>query len=310
VWWPRKRKPAATPLRPGRDRSRTSERPVYSYYASRPKSERSADSSFGGTRAVRIPRNDTANLVKAAHSGNTLLYVGCAVVVLVCMIKILFLVPESKIVFTGQYTKLDTQAATQYAREANRLLASSVLNRSKITLNTNGIAKKLQRTFPGVETVVVAVPIVGNHPVVYISPAKAAFQLKTPNGMYAVDQHGYVLSALTSPAADLITLQEQSARPATPGKQYLAGSTVGFAAAAVHQLGKAGYTVRYLDLPVTAPYELDVYVEGKAYYVRFNLQGDVLQQSGGLIAALKQQATGIQPSVYVDVRTPGRVFVR
>lgn len=307
-WLHKKQK---APLVPGRDRvpaATRSARPVYSYYAGRTASD--------ARNAPVQPRTatQTSGPVRRRHRAFLSLYGVivslCTVVAVVCVVKLLAISPNSKVIMSASTNYPVSQSATEaYTKAANELLRSSILNRSKLTLNTNGIAKSLRKQFPELVSVVVTTPLVGNRPIIYVSSSKPNFTLKTESGLYSMDAKGYVLARLTAPADGLTLLTEASARKPVPGSQYLASSTASFCVAVVYELEQKGIPLSRLDLPTTAPYELDAYVAGKPYYIRFNLQADVMQQSGAAIATIKQLGTST-PQQYLDVRVSERAYYK
>lgn len=285
-------------------------KPVYSYYANREQTapvgerastERGRSAEQGSTtrsivRRIRMPNAHTR--------GFGILY---AVVVALCVVKVVLLVPDAKVVppddLPGNFSTV------VYAEKANELLRRSVLNRTKLTLDGNGIAAALQRQFPELRQVVITAPILGNKPVVHLSLAEPVLAIDTRQGLYTIDDKGYVLSRLTEPPSELTVLEDPSVRAITPGVQFLASSTVLFAQTVAYELNAAGLSVATLRLPPSAPYELEARLTGKTYNLRFNLQSDPMQQSGGVIGALKQLA-GAEPAEYIDARVPGRVFYK
>ncbi len=306
-WFNRKKQ--TTPLVPGRDRMSTSvkTRPVYSYYAGRTVSEKAS----GHTPQ---PRSVSSSAKPAARlrflSAYAIVVMVCTLVVVICIVKLLAVSPDSKIIVSAASDYPVSQLATEsYARAANVLLRGSLLNRSKLTLNSNGIASSLQKRFPELTSVVVTVPIVGNRPVIYVAPSRPSFTLQTGNGLYSMDAKGFVLAQLTTPAAGLTVLKEASNRTPRPGSQYLASSTVAFCVTVAYELKQGGISVAYLNLPTTAPYELDAYVTAKPYYIRFNIQADALQQSGAAVATLQQLGANT-PGQYLDVRVSERAYYK
>ncbi len=235
----------------------------------------------------------------------------CLVIAGVCLIKLLVITPSSRIVLSGQtpnYAKTSEQA---YADKANALLGGSVLNRSKITLDTEGIAKEMKTTFPELESVVVTVPIVGNRPVIYIAPAHAVMRLETASGSYLLSSTGYAFEGdlTSSEAAGLPRLLDLTGVRPEPDTPFLPISTVEFATTVNYQLTQAGITVESLMLPQGAPYELDVRVAGQPYIVKFNLEENAKEQSGAAVAVIKQLG-GKTPASYIDVRVPGKAYYK
>ncbi len=297
--WKRNKKPA---LVAGRDRppSDTS-RPTYSYYQSR--------SSKTQTERGRTdsPANFTAKS-RWTFSLHSLLFVACVVVATVSAGKIVLLTPNSKIVVSDIRQDIKLPVA-EYAERANTLVKSSILNTNKITLNANGIARSIKQDYPELTSVVVTVPMIGNRPIVYVTPSRAAFMLESPSGAYTIADNGYVLARLEAPEKTLVTLAETSTRQPIPGKQFLPASSMTFASTVAYQLQKAGYTISRMELPGSAPYELQVRILGKPYMLRFNIQASAQLQSGAAIATLQQPGSE-QPNEYLDVRVPGKVYYK
>jgi hypothetical protein len=234
----------------------------------------------------------------------------CTLVVVVCIVKLLSVSQSSKVVVSATANHPVSQLAIEsYTKAADALLKGSLLNRSKITLNTNGIESSLQKQFPELTSVVVTVPLVGNRLVIYVSPSKPAFVLQTGSGLYSIDAKGYVLTQLTTPTDGLVLLKETSSRTPKPGSQYLASSTMTFCSTVAYELEQGGVPLAYLDLPTSAPYELDAYVAAKPYYIRFNLQADAMQQSGAAVATLQQLGANT-PGQYLDVRVSERAYYK
>ncbi|QQS18018.1 hypothetical protein IPL68_05200 [Candidatus Saccharibacteria bacterium] len=90
----------------------------------------------------------------------------------------------------------------------------------------------------------------------------------------------------------------------------MSASTVSFARTITYQLGQGGMSVARVELPADAPYEMRVRLTAKPYYLRFNLQADALQQSGGAIAVLRKTQNTQPIREYVDLRVLGRVYYK
>lgn len=308
-WFSRKKQPK--PLVPGRDRSSGGpQRPVYSYYAGRPAAPTSRTSSSGQSNA-RTSTNAPVKRRMPRLTAQTVVIVICSVLVLISLGNIVTVVPNSTVIVSADQDghELSDTALESYAAAANELLKKSPLNRFKLTVDTSGIATSLRAEFPELESVVVTLPILGNRPVVYVASTTPVFALETPAGYYSLDKNGYVLAKLPTKDDSLIHLKDTSNRTPNPGDQYLASSITTFAYTMHYELTQAEITVNYLDLPVSAPYELVVHLTGEGYYIRTNLRADALQQSGAAIATLEYLSTG-KPRQYLDVRTPERAYYR
>ncbi len=305
MWGRRKQKQPQAPLVPGRDRPRRTEaaRQVYSYHSSRSSTLSGENVTARATRSGDEVRQQPARSVL-----QQVITWGCVVVIGACAVKVLALTPHAKVVVSSNeaHVQLPTDS---YAETTNALMRRSALNRNKITLDANGIAQSIASQHPELTSVVVAPPLIGNRPVVYVATARPACVLQTPSGNYTVSDAGYILARTEVNVAGAPLLKDASNRPVVPGKQYLAGSTVEFVSTVAYQLQKAGVHVESFELPVKAPYELVARLAGVSYYVRFNLVADAMQQSGGAIAMLDQLGQN-PPREYVDMRVPGRAYYR
>lgn len=290
-------------VRRSRAQGSRASRPVYSYYASREYSDREqSDDSPRGASEVRGAEH--APKRSARRRLSAVLY---SVVLGLCAIKVLLLVPSAKVVVPDDAVG---QLATEtYVAKANELLQGSVLNRTKLTLNANGVALQLRQQFPELDHVVITAPVLGNKPVVHLSFLHPALVVESLRGFYTIDQNGYVLAHVSAPPGELPLVEEASQREVMPGKQYIARSTVAFTETVANQLKAANISVQRLRLPTDAPYELDAVLKDKPYILRFNLQADAMQQSGGAVAVLKQLDSTI-PAQYVDLRVPGRAYYK
>lgn len=233
----------------------------------------------------------------------------CLVIVLVCLVKLLAIEPSSRIVMSGSGTAYTHTSEATYAKKADALLHDGLLNRIKITLDTNGIAQKMKQAFPELESVVVTVPIVGNRPIIYIAPAHPVMRLETAAGSYLLSSRGYAYTTdnATAQVASLPKLLDLSGVRPSSDVPFLPVSTVDSASTIYYQLSHANIPVDSLMLPQDAPYELDARLVGKPYTLRFNLEEDPVEQSGAAIAVIDQLGT-TTPSSYIDVRVPGRAY--
>ena len=232
-------------------------------------------------------------------------------VAIVCAIKMLVLSDNPKIVIVGNYASSSNyaQPSSVYAAAAQKLLAGNIANRSKLTVDTNGVTQKLKKDFPELVAVSMSIPLVSNRPVVYIQPAEPSIVLQSTNGRYAIDGTGFVLTSVTSVPQGVPNVVDQSGIAPRPGIQLLPSSTVTFIKTVAYQFNAEHLNVSSFTLPVGSPYELDVYLMGKPYYVKFNLEADALTQSGAAVATIQQLGSTI-PSSYLDVRVPGRIYYK
>lgn len=308
------RKPK-TPAEQPDDRRRVSRggtTPAFSYYTSRI-SEPTADSRppIRRSQPERLEKQPSARKVASkAWLAKVPFWIFVAVI-MVCAIKVLTLSNDPKVIIVGgtQAANSYMQPASVYANAAQKLLSSSVVNRSKLTVNASAVSNALQSEFPELLDVSVTIPLVSSRPVVYVQPERPALVLRSLNGDYALNNEGVVLSRVRSLPSGVQLAVDQSGLTPQLGKQVLSGDTVSFVQSVAYQFSAAHLSLSTFVLPAGAPYEVDARLEGKPYAIRFNLEEDVRTQSGAAIATV-QQLGSTTPANYLDVRVPGRVYYK
>ena len=210
------------------------------------------------------------------------------------------------------------QDSKVYQQAARQMFAETASNRNKLTVNAADIAARLQQHFPELQEVSVSLPIIGDTPTIFVKPAAPAMVLASNNGAFIVDENGRALAEVTA-SSNLRRLQipsvtDQSGLSVKLGKQVVPRSAAAFINTIAMQLQAQKIGVQSMTLPVAAG-ELDVYIAGKPYFVKFNIQkgseDSPLVQVGTLIALLRKlEREGAAPSQYVDVRLEGRAYYK
>ena len=185
-------------------------------------------------------------------------------------------------------------------------------NRNKITLDDQAIIKSLQAQFPEIAGASVELPLFGETPIVHLSIATPSFFLSSGSNLYIVDAQGYVVDKTINLAGikNLPTLSDQSGYKIGVGKQAMSTANVSFINTVVAEAKRAKVPISSLTLPALAQ-ELDLRTSDRGYYVKFFLGGDVLQQTGQFLAARHNfDQSGNNPSGYLDVRVPGKIYYK
>jgi len=211
------------------------------------------------------------------------------------------------VILQGDGTK-STDGVATYEKTVDQLLSSSLVNRTKITIDARGIAEQLRKQHPEIESAVISVPLVGGRPTVYMSLSEPVFILQQGSHRYTLSASGYITGAAVA-ANSLPLVQDDTSEQVTVGKQLLPQSNVQFMKTVQYQFEQAKIKVTALILPANKAYEIDARLEGKPYVVRYNLQEDALQQSGAAIATIEQLGKTV-PTSYLDVRVPERVYYK
>lgn len=235
---------------------------------------------------------------------------------LVCLIYIMTLSTNPEVVpVTDVAAGNLIHAPATYQAAAGKLLASSLLNRNKLTIDTNRVSQQLQNEFPELSSVSVTLPLLAHRPVIYIQTSSPAIILNGVSGAYVLGDSGRVLAAAPSAAAfaklNLPVITDQSGLRLALGRQALTAANVSFAETVVAQLAARQVKIAQMTLPAAAS-ELDVHLAGQPYFVKFNLQsGDARQQAGTFLATQSRLASQhITPSQYIDVRVDGRAYYK
>jgi hypothetical protein len=203
-----------------------------------------------------------------------------------------------------------------YQEALSRELQASWTNSNKITINTDQLALDLQKSYPELADVSVALPVLGQRPIAYLQMTRPSVLLVTTGGnAYVLDETGRVLA----PAArvtnldsfKLPTVTDNSGLNPEVGKLVLPGSTINFIRGVTYQLQSAHVAYDKLVLP-EASQELDVYLSGKSYLVKFNAHDDSAREQAGAFLAVQARLDkqGSLPASYIDVRLPGRAYYK
>jgi hypothetical protein len=204
------------------------------------------------------------------------------------------------------------QPTSVYEAAADKVLKKSVWNRSKITVDANGISQSLLKQFPELASVSVTIPLMAHRPLVYIEPTQPSFILAAANGSFVLDSNGKVLSSLNQSNSlnlGLPTITDESNFQPKLKQQALSTADVKFTQIVIAELAAKNYVVSSLVLPAASS-ELDVHLTGQPYYIKYNLENnDPAQQAGTFLATINNlKKQNITPSQYVDVRVDGRAY--
>lgn len=232
--------------------------------------------------------------------------------IFISVINVLSLSPHAKLLplkSTDSGSFLRDQSTYQAA--ADKLLASSLWNRNKITIDTGSFNRQMIKQFPELSSVSVALPLLAHRPVAYLQPAQPALVLAADNGSFVIDNRGKALLAADGSIAQskLPQVVDQSGLQAKLNHQVLSSDNISFIQTIIAQLAARHVTVSSLVLPAGSS-ELDAHIAGQTYFVKFNLHdNNPRQQAGTFLATIAQlQRKNTPPSKYIDVRVAGRAY--
>lgn len=222
--------------------------------------------------------------------------------IIVGLVDSLIVSPDPKIVLSSE----TYHPASAYTNAAHKYL-NTLTNRNKITLNEQSIASSLQKQFPEITRVDIELPIAAHTPIIRLNIAQPSFVLGNNGKLYIIDSQGVAVSK-TGQNNDLTVVADNSGFVAKLGQQVMSAEQAQFVTNLLAQLQHAKVPVKTLTLPSQAE-ELDLQTTDKPYFVKFFMGGNILTQAGQYIAARHQfDSTNAQPSQYLDVRVPGKIF--
>lgn len=280
---------------------------TFSYYSSRSPQPMRRQSVRTSNSVNKQSRGTSSSLVSSQQFVRVAL-IGLATVFV--LFQLILLSPNStiRVVLNDSPTTLNQKDTLIYKHEVDALLKESLLNRTKITLNSKGIATALQAKHPELRDVLIVPPVIGTSPIVSVTPSQPVAKLNVLGQTYSIDQNGYIVAMATS-SKHLPLITDESSTAPQVGKQFLPGTTVTAVLQINQQFAVAGRNIEAYVLPAANLYELVVRPSESNYIIRFNLKSDIVQQSGAALATIQHLGSN-QPKEYLDVRVQGRAYFK
>ncbi len=286
----------------------SSRRPVFSYHSGRsaatePEAGYTPPASAGGSskhsRGWRR-RSWVRNLPSLIALG----------AVLASVLYCLGLAPNPKIISDD----LALRTKEEYQQGAQQILKESLLNRTKLTINTKHFERVFRERFPEVADVGLTLPLISRRPVITVSTARPELILATQDQAYVLDKRGVaIMQAQDLPnetRQKLPVIQDQSNTPVELGKGILSTEDVEFITTVLEQLTAKGLSVQAITLPPRA-HQVDIRINGQPYYVKFSVDSDGREAAGAFLAIkAKLERENSTPSEYIDVRVDGRAYYK
>jgi hypothetical protein len=202
----------------------------------------------------------------------------------------------------------------EYTQEAERIMRSSILNRTKITVDSDRFEAAMKERFPELEAAVLTVPLIGRKPTLILQPAEPVLLLYGEGGRYVVDSNGRALMRVeevpSSIRKALPAVMDESGLPINRNELVLSKRATLFIRHIHHQLvAKEIKAASFVMPPI--PEDLHVRIEGEGYIVKFNMAGDAKVQAGAFLATKKRLDDEKKVAdEYIDVRLEDRAYYR
>jgi hypothetical protein len=230
----------------------------------------------------------------------------------------LMLSSDPRVVIKRSSDNLMVHADADYESAVDVAWNNSLLSKSKLTIRTKSIEDEITRQFGDIEDVKVSLPLLGRQAEVLIIAKSPAIIVKSSSSeSYFLDKNGYVLGSVEKSieAASLQSLpvvSDESGFDIEQGARVMSSQQVGFVRKLSAGFNQKNMTATSYSLPRSAIDQLDVKFADKQYFVKFAMSGEAEQAIGALAvinAQIGQGAVGA-PGEYIDVRIPGKVFIK
>lgn len=202
-----------------------------------------------------------------------------------------------------------------YQQYSSELMANKLQNRSKFTIDRDGISTDLQNRFPEFTSVNISTPPFRHRPVIEVTLSTPSLILNSGNGSYLIDEKGRAVLDIARESKNLDTsnlarVNDQSTTEIRAGKPALTSGQVDFIHEIIGQAGAKQLEAETMNL-LAGGGELDVKFQNSSYIVKFNLYENARKSVGTFLATKEQlDRDRIKPSEYIDVRVPERAYVK
>ncbi|HEV2413044.1 MAG TPA: hypothetical protein VGS28_04570 [Candidatus Saccharimonadales bacterium] len=200
----------------------------------------------------------------------------------------------------------------QSAASANNL---DLAEHFSATLNPSLIASTLESQHHEIANVVVKKSLFDPHPQVFVTLRQPVLIWKTSHDpqAYYVDSSGvtFTYNAYGNDSK-LVQVNDESNVPTTVGSTVTSSQQIAFLGELVgslQSLSSGSVQLSRVVFPQTSTREIDVYLVGRSFYAKVDLDSSPVQQAGEIVQAVDYlQTHNSLPSQYIDVRVDGRVF--
>jgi hypothetical protein len=201
-----------------------------------------------------------------------------------------------------------------YQKAAQHFLSDSIVDHTKITINTAAFNANMKRQFPELGGVSITLPLMGRRPIVEIAAIEPSVILTTDKGGYLLDTNGKIVmpasEAHNLKSFKLPEVKDLNPSETKPGNSVLPGSEIAFIVGVANQLAAKNIGVESMVLPPLVD-ELHVRVSGQPYFIKFNTATDARIATGTYLAVkAKLEADHTTPTQYVDVRIEEKAYYK
>lgn len=248
---------------------------------------------------------------------NILLHLPALIILVLILCGIFYsstLNSSAKIKVLSENKNITLRDQSVYQQKVDEFIRQSVLNRSKLLFDSQGLTAKLKQEFPEIAGVGVNLPLLTRQVEVKLQLTKPSFILDSKQNLFLIGNNGVALLKASDikdlASLNLLTVTDQSTLEIELGKPAIPKEQVQFMNIVVEQLQKQGFELESLTIP-TNLYDLHIKLKGLPYYLKLNILEDPKQQVGSFIATKQHlDKKGQGASEYIDLRVGERVFYK
>lgn len=221
---------------------------------------------------------------------------------------------QSNVVLRTSHKSVLLRNEKEYRKYIKSELDSSLLNKNKVTIDSNKIQQQLTSQFPELSSVEVSIPLIGHRPVIELTAEKPALIISTQKGQFVLNKNGKAIAKVSTEqpldGITIPTLNDEANIPIELGKGALTSQDVAFITTIVMQFENKKIPIESLTLPPLAS-ELRVKTVNDPYYIKFSLMTNPRIAAGQYFAVRKKLETdGVMPKEYIDARVEEKVFIK
>lgn len=205
------------------------------------------------------------------------------------------------------FVKNDERSRRQlYQEYTTKVLSSSIMNKTKLTLQRSMLEQKLVEEFPEISAATISVDFLGRKPVLDLQLSSITAVVEGRGGKFALASNGR-LAYQTNEKIGL-TVKDESGIELKKGERVMRSDDSEFLGVITDVFSANNREVEYVKI-TTTPRELLLKQVNKTYEVKMYFEEDPYDQLGALFAVEKTLGEGgAVPTKYIDVRISEKVF--
>lgn len=272
----------------------------FSYYRSSRRQPTGADVRRSEQAAAE--RRDVSKMLRLS---------AVCVILLIALIKLLYVSTSPNVIIPEDHNVY--REPSEYTTAVEAAIKASDWHGSKLTFDDAAVRDELFGRLPELAQVEIIIPLINNRPVVRLTFLPPGLIIQSNKTSYVTASSGRIVNRRTPASKALILPQiiDESNTVYAEGTYGFSEASVRFITELQHQLADKKVSVSKWSLPTGSIAELRMQPAQVSYGVKFDLNGDALQQAGTYLAArgaISEQ--GLAPKEYIDARIAGKAYIK